>query len=211
MPRQLSSADSGPPLVLVGALAHKLYFGAQSAPIWILVGLVLLAAVSLVLDSVASSVGAKKLGATWRGMVGAVVGGLIGLFFGLPGVILGPFIGAMALEMVSGRRFEHSVRAGAGAVLGLIAGALGKFVLCIVMIGMFCGVFTGLVPRSRRAAAHGTAFLDSADRCVSAAPVASGNKLHLGASRWADYPRHMLLLLSSARTPYAGSETMITR
>jgi uncharacterized protein YqgC (DUF456 family) len=128
----------GPPLVLVGAIAHKLYFGPHSAPVWLLVGLSLLAALSLLLDSVASSLGARKLGATWRGMVGAVVGGLIGLFFGLPGILLGPFMGAMAFELISGRDFENSTRAGTGAVLGLIAGALGKFIVCLVMIGLFC-------------------------------------------------------------------------
>ena len=49
---------------------------------------------SLVLDFLASVVGAKKLGATWRGMLGAVVGATVGLFFSLPGLILGPLLGA---------------------------------------------------------------------------------------------------------------------
>jgi hypothetical protein len=127
----------GPPLVLLGAIAHRLYFGADSANNWVLAGMVLLMMLSLLLDYVASVIGAQKLGATWRGMVGAVVGALVGLFFSVPGILLGPFVGAMSFEMLGGRDFENSVRAGAGAVFGLLAGTLGKFVVCIAMVGMF--------------------------------------------------------------------------
>jgi len=74
----------GAPLVLVAAIAHRLYFGAASASNWVLAGIVALTLLSFAFDYLASMFGAKKLGATWRGILGAAVGGLIGIFFGFP-------------------------------------------------------------------------------------------------------------------------------
>lgn len=108
------------PLVVLAALGHRLYFGAESANNTVFVILLALMALSLVMDYLASMVGAKKLGATWRGVLGAVVGGLIGIFFALPGIILGPFLGATLFEMIGGREFQDAARAGVGAMLGLL-------------------------------------------------------------------------------------------
>lgn len=125
------------PLVLLAALGHKLYFGPASADWWVLGLLGGMVLFSLLMDYLASIYGAKRLGATWRGMTGAVVGGLIGLFFNLPGLLLGPFIGAMVFELAAGRDFKSSSRAGVGAVLGLLAGALGKVACSVAMTGVF--------------------------------------------------------------------------
>jgi hypothetical protein len=65
------------------------------------------------------------------------VGGLIGLFFNLPGILLGPFLGATAFELVGGRNFKESSRAGLGATIGLLAGVLGKLACCMAMMGLF--------------------------------------------------------------------------
>ena len=125
------------PLVLIAAIAHKLCFGATGAG-WIVMALLAgLTALSLAMDYLATIYGAKKLGATWRGAVGAIVGGLVGLFFHLPGLLLGPFVGAFLFEKVSGRTWKDSGRAGVGATLGLLAGALGKLSCCVAMMGLF--------------------------------------------------------------------------
>jgi uncharacterized protein YqgC (DUF456 family) len=93
--------------------------------------------VSLVMDYVASVYGAKRLGATWRGAVGAIVGALIGMFFNLPGILLGPFVGAVVFEMAGGREIKGASKAGIGATLGLLAGAVGKLACCVAMITLF--------------------------------------------------------------------------
>ncbi|HEY9173785.1 MAG TPA: DUF456 domain-containing protein, partial [Verrucomicrobiae bacterium] len=111
----------------------------------VLLVLVLLACVSMGLDFAATALGAKKFGATWRGAAGAVVGGLIGLFFALPGIILGPFLGATLFEMLGDKEFKHAPRAGAGATLGLLLGVIGKFSLCVIMIALFA---TNVIYRS---------------------------------------------------------------
>ena len=111
--------------------------------------LVLITALALVMDYLASIYGAKKFGATKNGMVGAIVGGIVGLFFNLPGILLGPFIGATLFEMIGGRKFKPSAKAGLGATLGLFAGAVGKFVCCVSMMTLFT---VSVVWRTRHAA-----------------------------------------------------------
>src|SRR6185503_3626833 len=115
----------------------KLYFGNKGADWWILGVLVLLMVLAVSLDYIATVCGAKKLGATWKGATGAIVGGLVGLFFSLPGILLGPFVGAWLFEMLGGRGWKASSKAGVGATLGLFLGALGKLACCLAMMGLF--------------------------------------------------------------------------
>jgi uncharacterized protein YqgC (DUF456 family) len=72
---------------------------------------------------VASAIGAKKFGASRAGLFGAVAGGILGLiFFSLPGLILGIFLGALALELLVSRRdLGAALTAGVGALLGFFA------------------------------------------------------------------------------------------
>jgi uncharacterized protein YqgC (DUF456 family) len=128
----------GAGLVFLTALAHRLYFGDHGPGIWVLIILGLMAGLSLLLDYLASAYGAKRLGATWRGLTGAIVGGLIGaVFFNIPGILLGPFIGAFLFELLGGRKAGEAGKAGLGATLGLLGGAVAKFACCVMMIGLF--------------------------------------------------------------------------
>ena len=127
----------GPPVVLLAAIAHRLCFGHQGASGLVLTCLGLLALASIILDHLAGVYGAKRFGATWRGLLGAFVGGVVGIFFSLPGIILGPFLGAMLFELLGGHELEKASRAGLGATLGMFAGVIGKCVICAVMIGLF--------------------------------------------------------------------------
>jgi uncharacterized protein YqgC (DUF456 family) len=125
------------PLVLGTALLHKLYFGEASISWRGLIVLTVLVLISLGLDFLASMVGAKKLGATWRGVLGAVVGGMIGLFFSFPGILVGPFLGAMLFELVGGRETKAAALAGLGAFIGLLGGVVAKAACCVAMMVWF--------------------------------------------------------------------------
>lgn len=125
------------PLVLIAAIGHKLYFGPAGAGWITLTLLCLVTALALVMDYLASIYGAKRFGATRKGMAGAIVGGIVGLFFNLPGILLGPFIGAAVFELIGGREWKPAMRAGLGATLGLFAGAIGKIVCCVSMMLLF--------------------------------------------------------------------------
>lgn len=127
----------GTPIILAAAIGHKLFFQ-QTGVGWMVMTLLVAATLfSIAVDYLASVLGAKKLGATWRGALGAVVGALIGLFFSPVGLLLGPFLGAVVFEMVGGRNLNESSRAGLGAVLGLLAGAVGKLACGIGMTALF--------------------------------------------------------------------------
>lgn len=129
----------GPPLILAAAVAHKLVRGDAGASWWVIAVLTLMTLLSLALDFIATSIGAKKMGATWKGAVGAALGALFGLLWMPFGLVLGPLIGAMALEMLGGREWREAGKAGIGAVLGLVAGAIGKLGCSAAMIGLFLG------------------------------------------------------------------------
>lgn len=145
----------GTPLVLLVAVGHRLYFGDTSVSNLVLTLLVLITLFSLAVDYLASVLGAKKLGATWKGLLGAVVGALIGLFFALPGIILGTFLGALLFELAGGREFNAAARAGVGAMLGLLVGAIGKLACCVTMIGLFAfNVFARSSPATPMEAAQ---------------------------------------------------------
>lgn len=130
-------AIPGTPLIFATAVAHRLIVGPSGAQLWVLITLGILAVLALAADFVASLYGAKTLGATKRGMIGAVVGGMIGLFLGPFGILLGPFVGAFAFEFVGGREWRDSAKAGAGATLGLLVGAVGKLCCAVAMVLLF--------------------------------------------------------------------------
>jgi len=127
----------GPPVIFAAAIVHRLYFGEASASNLVLLILTGAMVFALLIDYVATMIGARKLGATWRGVVGAIVGGLIGLFFGLPGILLGPFLGALLLELLGGRKLGSAAKAGVGAVLGIVAAAIVRVACCVAMMILF--------------------------------------------------------------------------
>jgi hypothetical protein len=96
-----------------------------------------LTALTFGVDFAATALGAKKLGASRRAAIGAALGTLAGLFFGLPGVILGPFVGAVIAELTAHRDIERAGRAGLGAWLGLVVGTGAKLAIIGTMIGVF--------------------------------------------------------------------------
>jgi uncharacterized protein YqgC (DUF456 family) len=127
----------GPPLILAAAVLHRLYFGPAGVSNLVLGLLIGLTALSVLLDYASSLLGARRLGATWRGVLGAALGAMVGLAFGPLGVLLGPFVGATLLEALSGRSWREASRAGLGATLGFLAGTAGKVACSLAMIGLF--------------------------------------------------------------------------
>lgn len=96
-----------------------------------------LAVLSLIVDFVASLLGAQRVGASPQALFGAAAGGLIGLFFGIPGMLLGPFAGAVLGEFLVRRRFAQAGRVGLGTWLGLLVAAVLKVVIATLMVATF--------------------------------------------------------------------------
>ena len=128
----------GTTIILAGAIIHRLMLGADKSIGWTgIFILVLLTLISYGLDFLSGYFGAKYFGATRWGTVGALVGGVVGLFFGIVGIFVGPIIGALAGEFIAGKRLINAGRAGWGTLLGTIGGMLSKLVIGLIMILIF--------------------------------------------------------------------------
>ena len=97
----------------------------------------IVAVVAIVLDYVVPALGAKKFNCSKWGVFGCMVGTIVGIFFAPLGLILGPFLGAVAGELVAGKEASAALRGGFGALLGFIAGVLLKFVVCALFTWWF--------------------------------------------------------------------------
>jgi uncharacterized protein YqgC (DUF456 family) len=99
--------------------------------------LAVLAVASYVIDFVAAVLGARRLGASTRAMTGAALGTLFGMFMGLPGLIVGPFLGAVLGELTVRADLIQAGKAGVAAWIGFAVGAAVKVAIAFVMIGVF--------------------------------------------------------------------------
>lgn len=99
--------------------------------------LALLAVIATSVDFLAGVFGAKHFGASRNAMAGAAAGAVVGLFFGLPGIIAGPFFGAVIGELAARKNFQAAGMAGMGAWLGMVVGAAAKVAIGFAMVGIF--------------------------------------------------------------------------
>lgn len=127
----------GPPLILLGALIFAIATDFQPVGWWQLAILAGLTLCSYALEQLSSAFGARKLGGSRYAALGALVGGIVGIFFGLPGVILGPILGAIGLELLHRKDLGAGLKSGAGAVVGMLLGVVAKLSLAVVMVGLF--------------------------------------------------------------------------
>jgi hypothetical protein len=105
---------------------------------WMTIGiLAILALLASAVDFLAGAFGAKKFGASNRAMIGAAIGAVIGIFFSIPGILIGPFAGAVIGELTVKQDFNAAGRAGFGAWLGLVMGMAAKVAIGFTMIGIF--------------------------------------------------------------------------
>ena len=107
--------------------------------IWVFVAVILIAALGEFLEFVAGAFGAKKGGASKRGMLGVLIGGVLGAIIGtfiiwipfvgsLIGALLGCAGGAIIGEFNASREttLKDTIKPAAGAVIGRILGTLAK-------------------------------------------------------------------------------------
>ena len=121
----------GPPVAYAGFLC---LLGAAHSFTWrgavVAGGVVVLATI---LDMIVPAWGARKFHSTRWGAWGAVAGAVAGAFFFPAGLLLGPFAGAVAGELLAGRRFGEAAMGGVGAMLGFVFGLAAKLAACLFM------------------------------------------------------------------------------
>jgi uncharacterized protein YqgC (DUF456 family) len=136
-------AIPGVPIVFLGLLLAAWADGFHKVGFFTLFLLFLLTIAAMVADFAASSLGVKKMGASWQAIAGASVGTLAGFFLGLPGLLLGPFAGAVLGEWYARRDLRRAGKIGLAAWLGLLVGIAAKLAAAFMMVGLF--VFAYLV------------------------------------------------------------------
>ena len=128
----------GPPIIWCASLLYAIITDFEKISQGYLVTFGLLTAFVVLMDYLAGIYGAKKLGASRWGMVGAVVGLVIGVVVGtLPGFIIGPLVGAVSFELLIGREFKDAFKAGLGTFIGFLAGTFMKLLISFIMISVF--------------------------------------------------------------------------
>ena len=130
----------GVPLAYAGMLllhlTDKIHFTTPQLVIWLIIVVVL-----QIIDYITPLLGSKYSGGTSFGNRGCIAGTLLGMFFMPWGVIIGPFIGAVAGEMLGGQDLSHAIRAGVGTLLGFLFGTLMKVVVCFYFFVQGISVF----------------------------------------------------------------------
>lgn len=127
----------GLPLVFAGMLLAAWAGDFQQVGWVTLVILGVLTIFSVGVDFFATLVGAKRVGASRKALIGAVAGTFAGLFFGPIGLFAGPFVGALLGELWHGREIGQAAKVGLGTWLGILLGTVLKLGLAFAMLGLF--------------------------------------------------------------------------
>lgn len=108
----------------------------QHVGFWTLLVLGILTALAMLGDLLASSVGVKKAGASKQAFWGTTIGSIVGMFFGLPGLFLGPMIGAGVGEYYAHQDAYKAGKISLVAFLGMVIGIAVKLAIAVLMVGV---------------------------------------------------------------------------
>jgi len=124
-------------LILAGLVIGAWADGFMRVGPWTMAVIATIAVASYGIDFAAAALGARHLGASPRAMTGAALGTIAGFFFGVPGLILGPFVGAVVGELTANRDMVRAGKAGVAAWVGFAIGTAVKVGLAFLMIAIF--------------------------------------------------------------------------
>lgn len=123
----------GPPISWIGILL--LYLTKAVPDNWWILGVTFVIAIGVtVLDYIIPAAGTKKFGGSKAGMWGSIIGLLVAVFFpilGPFGIIIWPFIGALAGELINKADQKTAMKAAFGSFIGFLTGTFLKFVLTV--------------------------------------------------------------------------------
>lgn len=127
----------GTPLLFGGLWLAAWLDGFSKVGVTSIVILGCMALIAWVVDYLAAALGVKRVGASGLAIAGAGLGALVGVFGGLPGLIVGPIAGAMLGEWFARKNREQAARAGIAAGVGFVAAVAAKLSIAIAMLGVF--------------------------------------------------------------------------
>jgi len=128
----------GTVVTYIGVLIFAIYHDFADFSVASLVIMGIIAGFGMIVDNLLNLLGARAFGASKAGLWGVFIGGIIGGFLFFPlGLLIGPFIGALIAEILSGRTRREALKAGTGAFIGYLAGIAAKLVLWGIIVGWF--------------------------------------------------------------------------
>lgn len=124
----------GPPVAFIALLL--LHFGVEriSFTAWSLTTIGIISIVVTVVDNFVAVWGTKKFGGTKAGFRGSFIGLIAAIFFLTPimgplSIIVGPFLGAIAGELIAGQSSATAFRSGIGSFIGFLLGLGMKLII----------------------------------------------------------------------------------
>ena len=124
-------------LIFIGAVIYGWMDKFHHFPSWVLLILLFMTAGGAIGQYFITGLGAKKFGASRYGIIGAIIGLFVGIFF-IPmvgGFLIGTFLGAVVAEAIFTLKNQREIlQAGFGALLGTVGSLLFEFLVSIGMI-----------------------------------------------------------------------------
>lgn len=128
----------GPFLIFLGCALHVWLRPESGAGWWTVAVEAVLMLISYAVDFFSGALGSKYFGGSRWGCAGVVLGGIVGLFFSLPGIILGPLIGGFLFELIfAGKKISHAAKSTVGTATGMGVGLIVRLIISGAMIGWF--------------------------------------------------------------------------
>ena len=126
----------GTPLLVLASLIYILFAGLEALGWQVLVGLVIMSLIAEGSKYFSSLLGAKHFGSSRQGLVGVLLGLMFGiLFLGPLGIVLGPVLGSILVELFKGRSIEEAAKVGLGTIVGQLGGSVFAFMIALLMWG----------------------------------------------------------------------------
>jgi uncharacterized protein YqgC (DUF456 family) len=128
----------GPLLIVIAGIVHTLLLPDQGMSTWGIVLLILWFCLAYAVDFFSGMMGARWFGASRWGITGVFIGGIVGLFFGPLGLLLGPLIGGFAFELFFAKQRLHpAIKSTWGTLLGTGVGLVLRVLISLAMIATF--------------------------------------------------------------------------
>jgi len=125
-------------LIFIAILAYGWHEGFHQVSSYYIAVMAALTVLSLVVDYLAATLGAKHFGSSKYGIYGALLGTLLGIIIFAPiGIFVGPWLGALIGEMLAGKDFSTAMRISWGTIVGLFSGIAFNLVLGAAMLISF--------------------------------------------------------------------------